>query len=68
MRQMNKCLTCGYEAEQGNECVSCHVSRLEREGNEIAEQFDLDAEERYSPVSSASDDPDNDAPSGARAE
>lgn len=44
---MNTCLTCGHEAEQGSECVSCHVARLEREGNEIAEQHDLAVEERY---------------------
>lgn len=44
---MNKCLTCGYEAEQGTECVSCHVAKLEREGNEIAEQYDLAMEERF---------------------
>jgi hypothetical protein len=45
--KMNKCLTCGYEAEQGPECVGCMVARMEREGNEIAEQAELAQEERF---------------------
>jgi len=42
-----KCKTCGYQAEQGNECVGCMVARFEREGNEIAEQAEIAQEERY---------------------
>lgn len=45
-----KCATCGYPLEPGNrtaECAECIVARLEREGEAISEQVELDAEERY---------------------
>lgn len=46
---MTKCETCGYptEVEGAKECVSCHVARQEREGNEISERAEREAQERY---------------------
>jgi hypothetical protein len=46
---MTKCGTCGYptEAEGAKECISCHIDRLEREGEEIAKRAEQEAEERY---------------------
>ncbi len=50
MKVKPKCATCGYPLEEGSkgpECVECVVARFEREGEEISEQAELAAEERY---------------------
>lgn len=54
-----KCATCGYRLETGNkgpECAECVVARLEREGDAISAQVELDAEERYARAEDAWDD------------